>query len=345
MALFTCVLASNTLNKIEHDASEFFALMTHNTNKECSEATYMHALEQKEVCFSSRDCKPNHVDSTVALSNSMPSSTQVVQESVEGLYDLRRQLHCPQNGRLINLRRILVGKVRVHFSKNMDNELPDRHFHISKGGLRIQTTVTSNPSTVVAYIRFFWKKYLNHTKHYVVGLDCEYTRYVHKKERQKLPPEEQAALSNQEPQRAAILQLCVGRHCLIYQLYQAHARGFIPPLLSWFLRNDTIRFAGAAIGNDIQKLKFYNLAIKNVVDLQQLGIKVHNHKEGQLVSLEKLAKKVAKIKLNKDKSVSASLWESSNLNHEQIKYACLDAYASFEVFRKHSSITGYLRSD
>jgi hypothetical protein len=87
----------------------------------------------------------------------------------------------------------------------MDNELPDRHFHISKGGLRIQTTVTSNPPTVVAYIRFVWEKYLNHTKHHVIGLDCEYTRYVQKKERQKLPPEEQAALSNQEPQRAAIL--------------------------------------------------------------------------------------------------------------------------------------------
>jgi hypothetical protein len=38
------------------------------------------------------------------------------------------------------------------------------------------------------------------------------------------------------------------------------------------------------------------LAIKNVVDLQQLGIKVHNHKEGQLVSLEKLAKKGGKNK-------------------------------------------------
>ena len=63
-----------------------------------------------------------------------------------------------------------------------------------------------------------------------------------------------------------------------------------------------------------------------------------------MVSLEKIAKKVAKIKLNKDKSVSLSLWESPYLSHEQIKYACLDAYASFEVFRRHSNISGYLRS-
>jgi hypothetical protein len=226
----------------------------------------------------------------------------------------------------------------------MDNNTSDRILRISKGGLRIHTTVTSNPSTVVAFVRFIWKKYLSHAKHRVVGLDCEYTRYIHRKERRKLPLEEQVALSKQEPQRAAVLQLCVGKHCLVYQLYQAHARSYIPPLLRWFLANDTIQFAGAAIGNDIKKLEFYDLSVANVVDLQKLGIMIRGQKEGQLVSLEKLAKKVAKIKLNKDKSVTLSLWESSNLNHEQIKYACMDAYASFEVLRRYYNITGYLRS-
>jgi hypothetical protein len=146
------------MNKLQHDASKFVALMIHNKNKECSEAAYMHALEQKKVYFSYHDCKANHVDAMVALPNFMPSSTYVVQESAEGSYDLRRHLHCRQNGHLINLHRFLVGKVHVHFSKIMDNELPDRHFRISKGGLRIQTMVTANPSTVVSYIRFVWKK-------------------------------------------------------------------------------------------------------------------------------------------------------------------------------------------
>ena len=63
-----------------------------------------------------------------------------------------------------------------------------------------------------------------------------------------------------------------------------------------------------------------------------------------MLSLEKLAKKVAKIKLNKDKSVGLSMWEMPKLSHEQVKYACLDAYASFEVFRRHSNISGYLRT-
>jgi hypothetical protein len=34
-------------------------------------------------------------------------------------------------------------------------------FHISKGGLGILTTGSSNPSTIVAFTGFIWKKYLD----------------------------------------------------------------------------------------------------------------------------------------------------------------------------------------
>ena len=73
---------------------------------------------------------------------------------------------------VINLCRVIV-KVRVHFWKNMYTNLPDRHIRIIEGSLRIQTTVTRNPSTVVAFI-WFIKKKLNHAEHQAVGLDCEY---------------------------------------------------------------------------------------------------------------------------------------------------------------------------
>jgi hypothetical protein len=57
----------------------------------------------------------------------------------------------------------------------------------------------------VAFVRFIWKKYLSRAKHRVVGLDCEYTRYIHRKERRRLTLDEQTALSYQEPQRVAVL--------------------------------------------------------------------------------------------------------------------------------------------
>ncbi|KAI4976151.1 hypothetical protein ZWY2020_049758 [Hordeum vulgare] len=293
----------------------------------------MFPFECKEVYPNSHGYETRHVKPELELSYPV-SSRPIACNSSKALLESVCHQHQQRNIHHVKLRNIRVGKVRVQFPRSVDNKHPDRLFHISKGGIRIHTTVTSNPSTVVAFLRFIWKKYLNHAKWRVVGLDCEYTRYVNSKERKKLPIEQQVALSNQEPQRAAVLQLCLGKHCLIYQLYQAHAS----------LKNDTIEFAGAAIGNDIKKLKFYNLGIRKPVDVQGLGIKVPNQKEGDLVSLEKLAKKVAKISLNKDKSITLSQWEKSNLDHDQIKYACLDAYASFEVYRRYSNITGYLRT-
>ena len=334
---------SKVQNKVQIDASEPILLLADRSIGECSETVLKFPLQCKRKHPNSHGYETCHVNPTSTLSSPLSSSTPVAYDSSLTSFESM----CPQpqrrNVHHVNLRNIMVGKVRVQFPKSVDNNHPDRLFHISKGGIRIHTTVTSNPSTVVAFIRFIWKKYLNHAKWRVVGLDCEYTRYVHSKERKKLPLEQQVALSNQEPQRAAVLQLCVGKHCLIYQLYQAHARSFIPPLLRNFLDNDTVEFAGAA-DNDIEKLKFYNLGIRKSVDVQGLGIKVPNQKAGNLASLEKLAKKVANISLNKDKSITVSQWEKSNLDHDQIKYACLDAYASFEVYRRHSNITGYLRT-
>ena len=53
---------------------------------------------------------------------------------------------------------------------------------------------------------------------------------------------------------------------------------------------------------------FYNPTVTNVAKLRQLGTMVLGHEEDQLVSYKNWPKKVTKIKLNKDKSVS--LWEN-----------------------------------
>ncbi|KAE8818744.1 werner syndrome-like exonuclease [Hordeum vulgare] len=342
-SLFLHRRTSEVQNKVQVDVPEPILTLADKSSDEYSKTFLKFPFECKEVYPNSHGYETRHVNPESELSYPV-SSRPIACNSSKALFESVCHQHQQRNVHHVKLRNIRVGKVRVQFPRSVDNNNPDRLFHISKGGIRIHTTVTSNPSTVVAFIRFVWKKYLNYDKWRVVGLDCEYTRYVNSKERKKLPIEQQVALSIQEPQRAAVLQLCVGKHCLIYQLYQADGWSFIPPLLRIFLENDTIEFAGAAIGNDIKKLKFYNLGIRKPIDVQGLGIKVPNQKEGDLVSLEKLAKKVAKISLNKDKSITLSQWEKSNLDHDQIKYACLDAYASFEVYRRHSNIAGYLRT-
>ncbi|KAI5013495.1 hypothetical protein ZWY2020_034607 [Hordeum vulgare] len=318
-------------------------MLADKSSDEYSETVLQFPFEYKEVYSNSHGYETRHVNPKSEFSHPL-SSPPIACDSSKASFESVCHQHRQRNVHHVKLRNIRVGKVRVQFSKSVDNNHHDRLFHIKKGGIKIHTTVTSNPSIVVALIRFIWKKYLNHAKWRVVGLDCEYTRYVNIKERKMLPIEQQVILPNQEPQRVAVLQLCVGKHGLIYQLYQAHGRSFIPPLLHSFLENDTVEFADAAIGNDIKNLKFYNLGIRKSVDVQGLGIKVPNQKEGDLVSLEKLEKKVAKISLNKYKSIIASQWEKFNVDHDQINYACLDAYASFEVYRRHSNITGYLRT-
>ncbi|KAE8778928.1 hypothetical protein D1007_48084 [Hordeum vulgare] len=299
---------SEVQNKVQVDVPEPIITLADKSSDGLSKTVLKFPFECKEVYPNSHGYEARHVNPESELSYPM-SSPPIACDSSKALLESVCHQHRQRNVHHVKLRNIRVGKVRVQFPRSVDNNQPDHLFHISKGGIRIHTTVTSNPSTVVAFRRFIWKKYLNHAKWRVVGLDCEYTRYVNSKEPIPSP-----------------------------------GRSFIPPLLRSFLENDIVEFAGAAIGNDIKKLKFYNLGIRKPVDVQGLGIKVPNQKEGDLVSLEKLAKKVAKISLNKDKSITLSQWEKQNLDHDQIKYACLDAYARFEVYRRYSNITGYLRT-
>jgi hypothetical protein len=149
---------TNAENKFQSVCHEFIPPMDNKHGGKCSKDMYKHSLECRKVCFTSHDRDTGHVDLGVAFSNPLSSSAHVVRESIEGSYYPKRHQHHRKNDCRINLRRVIVGKVRVHFSKNMDTNIPDHHFRISKGGLRIQTTVTRKPSTVVAFIQFIWKK-------------------------------------------------------------------------------------------------------------------------------------------------------------------------------------------
>lgn len=63
---------------------------------------------------------------------------------------------------------------------------------------------------------------------------------------------------------AATLQLCVGRHCLIFQLIHAD---YIPEELTIFLGDDEITFAGIGIGYDQFLLSNYACCAANPVEL------------------------------------------------------------------------------
>ncbi|XBJ01687.1 hypothetical protein VPH35_021274 [Triticum aestivum] len=82
----------------------------------------------------------------------------------------------------------------------------------------------------------------------LVGVDVEYTHSV-------------------KPQRAAVLQLCVEKECLVYHISAAKDR---PMELDKFLMNGEYTFVGFAIEGDKGKLKLSGLEINsdNYIDIQ-----------------------------------------------------------------------------
>jgi hypothetical protein len=81
-----------------------------------------------------------------------------------------------------------------------------------------------------------------------VGLDCEFTN----------------PRKGRQNQRATVLQLSVASEILVFQICRANE---VPQLLKEFLKDNTIRFCGAAIHNDVRMLRYYGIEILSVFDL------------------------------------------------------------------------------
>ncbi|KAL7096930.1 hypothetical protein ACP275_10G111200 [Erythranthe tilingii] len=63
----------------------------------------------------------------------------------------------------------------------------------------------------------------------------------------------------------SVLQLCVGKSCLVFQIL--HAKKILLELIK-FLENPNYTFVGVRIDNDVQKLSSdYGLKVTNVHDL------------------------------------------------------------------------------
>ncbi|VAI75490.1 hypothetical protein VPH35_123388 [Triticum aestivum] len=93
----------------------------------------------------------------------------------------------------------------------------------------------------------------------LVGVDVEYTHYV-------------------KPQRAAVLQPCVEKECLVYHISAAKDK---PMELDKFLMNGEYTFVGFAIEGDKNKLKLSGLEINfdNYIDIQVEWRDPYNKKE------------------------------------------------------------------
>jgi ribosomal protein S18 len=145
--------------------------------------------------------------------------------------------------------------------------------------------------------------------------------------------------------KLALLQLCVGSSCLIYQVH--HAGYKLPDVLSKFLSEEGHIFVGAHITNDAERLQEdCGVKISNWKDLQLIVADVdekysHLYRNGYRSSLEKIGNRVLELPLYKDRNVNHRLWGLRVLHEWQVQYAAKDAFLSFEIANQLEIKHGY----
>uniref|UniRef100_A0A0E0FQI7 3'-5' exonuclease domain-containing protein n=1 Tax=Oryza nivara TaxID=4536 RepID=A0A0E0FQI7_ORYNI len=116
-------------------------------------------------------------------------------------------------------------------------------------------------------------------------------------------------------------------------IYQAG--NMVPHELAEFLADPSVRFVGVAVNNDMQRLaNDCNLRVACAVDLRYAAAAVLGQPELARAGLKRLALTVMGAHMEKEKNITKSRWGEPTLTWEQVNYACIDAYVSYEIGRR-----------
>ncbi|EES03385.1 hypothetical protein BDA96_03G266000 [Sorghum bicolor] len=180
----------------------------------------------------------------------------------------------------------------------------------------ITTTVTASGADVESWLDEVLAVHRRRLHKLVVGLDVEWR------------PSFSRAYS-----KTAILQLCVGRRCLVFQILRA---GYVPIALAEFLGDDSgYTFVGVGVEADAQRLcDDYGLEVGHTVDLAYLAAEKMERRDLRNAGLKGIAAAVMDAHVEKPQSVRIGPWDAYDLSDEQVKYATIDAFVSFEVGRR-----------
>ncbi|KAI3838304.1 hypothetical protein MKX03_015939 [Papaver bracteatum] len=221
----------------------------------------------------------------------------------------------------------------------------------------IRTTVAQTTSDVDDWIQDVKRSFARQLENnnLVVGLDIEWVRLSETGERNKV----------------AVLQLCLAHQCLIFQFFGLLDNGkskrktkskskskklqkfHVPKSLAEFLNDERIIFVGSGIDQDAHRLMVdHRLTVARSEELAGLAEYKLGREDLYKAGLKKLMWEVLGQDLRKPDRELLSRWDidmqytlskddntmSLNnsehvgvLSYDQIKYACLDAYASFKI--------------
>ncbi|KAI9323245.1 ribonuclease H-like domain-containing protein [Dichotomocladium elegans] len=127
--------------------------------------------------------------------------------------------------------------------------------------------------------------------------------------------------------KTALIQICNSKTVL---LMQVHRLKYLPTALTQFLRERRFLKSGVNIRGDGLKLaRDFGVECNGFIDLGTVCKHIYPHETR--MSLRALTGSYLGYKMDKKKKVILSNWSSFRLSQAQIKYASLDAYASYKL--------------
>lgn len=140
--------------------------------------------------------------------------------------------------------------------------------------LVIRTTVTNSGDAVKRFLQEVRKT--GGGEPLIVGLDTEWC-VIHEADRRRA-------------NRMAVLQLCVGHRCLVFQIFHAD---YVPDALKDFLACPDHRFLGVAVDGDVRRLsEDCGLVVADAMDLTRVAVEVLDRPELRTASLKTLTREV-----------------------------------------------------
>ncbi|XP_020171556.2 uncharacterized protein [Aegilops tauschii subsp. strangulata] len=134
---------------------------------------------------------------------------------------------------------------------------------------------------------------------------------------------------------AAVVQLCVGIYVLVYHISVADEHF---DLLPAFLLDEEYTFVGVDINNDEKKLKHVGLVVQNFVDIQNMWRVPDPVTIKPKYGLADYAGSIMHHSYNKMKDTLKEddhhIWAEAPLPLKNIYYASMDAYATYDVYRR-----------
>ncbi|MQM22455.1 hypothetical protein Taro_055507 [Colocasia esculenta] len=126
----------------------------------------------------------------------------------------------------------------------------------------------------------------------------------------------------------AVVQICVGRRCLIVQLGRCSK---VPSALKSFLEDGRVTFTGVGISDDVRRLGFRELQVGNPREVRKMAVAKYGPQWSN-ASMGNLADQVLGINgVTKGRRVGCSNWDAEVLSSAQVQYACEDAYLAFRL--------------